>query len=211
MTDFSTNETCDFTRMKKMREGGYFESDGSVPMPEFTGPSEIEQLKDKLKVMGYAGITPEQIEKKIEYWRRKVAEFGAIYNETTRILDAPPHARKYAQTNLFCNKQCQRMTQHGQVGTYANTGRPVFHCNICCACHLCIERLAGSERLYRAVNGIGDKLAAWEAGGGTVISPTFCTECGAMLRCSVCVSNGPGGYCRGCGQKGCAIEGCDAS
>ena len=210
MTDFSTDETCDFTRLKKMREAGYFESEGSVPMPEFTGPSEIEQLKAKIKDIGYGGVTIEQIERKIDYWQRRVADWEAIRGEDTRILDAPSHARKFAQTTMFCAKACHRLTQHGQVSTY-NTGAPVFHCNICCACHLCCARLAGSERLYEAVNDIGNKLAAWEAAGGTVSSPTFCTECGAMLRCSVCAGDGPGGYCRGCGQKGCAIEGCDAS
>jgi len=168
VADFGVDELRDLTRLKKMREGGYFESNGSVPMPEIVADGNRGALRDLRQ------------------------------------------ARTYAHTSMFCNKQCQRMTQHGMVATY-DTGDPVFHCNICCACHLCCARLAGSERLYEAVNDIGDKLAAWEAEGGTVSSPTFCTECGAMLRCSVCVGDGPGGYCRGCGQKGCSVEGCDAS
>ena len=174
MSDFGTDELSALTRLKRMREGGYFESEGSVPMPEIVADGDREALRDLV---------------------------------TNRRV---PASLKFAQTSLFCTKACQRMTQHGMVATY-DTGDPVFHCNICCACHLCCARLAGSERLYEAVNDIGDKLAAWEAEGGTVSSPTFCTECGAMLRCSVCVGDGPGGYCWGCGQKGCAVEGCDAS
>jgi len=203
MSDFGTDELKDFTRLKRMREGGYFESDGSVPMPEFTGPNEIEQLITKIKDMGMGGITRKQVESRLEYWQGQVAQREAVHK-------AHFGERKYAQTSMFC-VNCNRLTQHGQVGTYENTGRPVFHCNICCTCHLCIERLSGSQRLYEAVNNIGDKLAAWEAGGGTVPSPTFCTGCGAMMRCSVCNSVGTGAYCRGCGQKNCAIEGCDGA
>ncbi|KKL59208.1 hypothetical protein LCGC14_2217640, partial [marine sediment metagenome] len=32
MADFGVDELRDLTRLKKMREGGYFESEGSVPM-----------------------------------------------------------------------------------------------------------------------------------------------------------------------------------
>ncbi|KKL53366.1 hypothetical protein LCGC14_2276150 [marine sediment metagenome] len=178
MTEFGADEIRDFTKLKRLREAGYFESEGSVPMPEIVADGGESALRDLLR--------------------------------ERRVPVAPDRARKYAQTNMFCTN-CDRLTQHGQVATYENTGQPVFHCNICCKCHLCLERLSGAQRLYEAVNSVGDKLAAWEAGGGAVSSPTFCTDCGAMLRCSVCVSTGPGGYCRGCGQKGCAIEGCDAS
>lgn len=180
MADFGTDELRDLTRLKKMREGGYFESEGSVPMPEIVADGEEPALADLLAA------------------RRPVHKFD--YRDTERRALQSYGAQRAAQTNLFCNKQCQRLTQHGQVATY-NTGEPVFHCNICCSCHLCVERLAGSDRLYRAVNNIGNNLAAWEARGGTVSSPTFCTGCGAMLRCSVCDSTGPGSYCRDCGQK----------
>ncbi|KKL84584.1 hypothetical protein LCGC14_1963210 [marine sediment metagenome] len=190
MTEFSADEIRDFTKLKRLREAGYFESEGSVPMPEIITDGEEPALADLLDA------------------RRPVYEFD--YRDAERRALQSQGARRAAQTTMFCAKACQRMTQHGMVATY-DTGDPVFHCNICCACHLCCARLAGSERLYEAVNDIGDKLAAWEAEGGTVSSPTFCTECGAMLRCSVCVGDGPGGYCRGCGQKGCAVEGCDAS
>ncbi len=178
MTEFAADELRDFIRMRDMRAAGYYESEGSVPMPEIVADGGESALRDLLR--------------------------------ERRVPVAPDRARKHAQTNIFCTN-CDRLTQHGQVATYANTGQPVFHCNICCTCHLCIERLSGSQRLYEAVNNIGDKLADWEAGSGTVPSPAFCTGCGAMLRCSVCSGAGAGGYCRGCGQKGCAIEGCDAS
>ena len=179
MADFGVDELRDLTRLKKMREGGYFESNGSVPMPEIVADGGESALRDLMTAR--------------------------------RVPVEPVGAHTFAQTNMFCNSQCQRLTQHGRVGSYADTSRPVFHCNICCTCHLCIERLSGSQRLYEAVNNIGDKLAAWEAGGGTVPSPTFCTGCGAMMRCSVCNSMGTGAYCRGCGQKNCAIEGCDGA
>ena len=205
MAEFAADEIRDFTKLKRLREAGYFESEGSVPMPEFTGPTEIEQLITKIKDMGMGGITREQVERRLEYWQSQVAQREAAH-------EALPHVRKYAQTNMFCTN-CDRLTQHGQVATYENTGQPVFHCNFCCKCHLCLERPNGAQGLYEAVNSVGDKLAAWESryAAATPVNPTFCTDCGAMLRCSVCRSAGPGGYCRGCGQKGCAIEGCDAS
>ena len=160
MADFGTDELSALTRLKRMREGGYFESEGSVPMPEIVADGDREALRDLV---------------------------------TNRRV---PASLKFAQTSLFCTKACQRMTQHGMVATYA-TGDPVFHCNICCACHLCRESLSGAQRLYEAVNDIGDKLAAAEVPD----NPTFCEDCGAMLRCTVCVGSGPGGYCSRCGQR----------
>lgn len=179
MTEFGADEIRDFTKLKRLREAGYFESEGSVPMPEIVadgGESALLDLLDDRRGLGYGAETGHR-------------------------------ARKHAQTNMFCTKKCQRLTQHGQVATYENTNQPVFHCNICCACHLCLERLSmspeGSQRLYEAVNGIGNKLAAWEGqyAAESPDNPTFCADCGAMLRCTVCVSSGPGGYCSNCGQK----------
>ena len=169
MADFGTDELHDLTRLKKMREGGYFESEGSVPMPEIVADGGEEALQDLLSA-------------------RRVPTQGH-------------HARKHAHTNMFCTN-CDRMTQHGQVATYENTSQPVFHCNLCCKCHLCLERPSGAQRLYNAVNSIGNKLAAWEGRrAADTDDHTFCIDCGAMLRCSVCESTGPGSYCRDCGQK----------
>ena len=163
MSDFGADEIRDFTKLKRLREAGYFESKGSVPIPEIVADGEGPD----------DGWLP----------GRRVAT----------------HARKYAHTNMFCTN-CDRMTQHGQVATYENTGQPVFHCNICCKCHLCLERPNGAQRLYNAVNSVGDKLAAWEE-RSAADDHTFCIDCGAMLRCGVCTGTGPGSYCRDCGQK----------
>ena len=175
MTEFGADEIRDFTKLKRLREAGYYESEGSVPMPEIVADGEKEALHD--------------------------------------LLDAriAPHARKYVHTTLDCF-HCQRSTVHRQVATF-NTGNPVFHCATCCKCHLCLESPEGAQRLYEAVNGIGDKLSAWEQGRPIEASPSpiFCKNCGAMFRCSVCCGTGPGTYCRGCGQKDCKIVGCDAS
>ena len=40
MTDFGADELRDFMRLRRMREGGYFESEGSVPMPEIVADGE---------------------------------------------------------------------------------------------------------------------------------------------------------------------------
>jgi len=195
MTEFGADEIRDFTKLKRLREAGYFQSEGSVPMPEFTGPTEIEQLITKIKDMGMGGITREQVERRLEYWQSQVAQREAAH-------EALPHTRKYAQTNMFCTN-CDRLTQHGQVATYENTGQPVFHCNFCCKCHLCVARLSGAQRLYEAVNDVGESLAATEVPDNPTTFPTFCSDCGAMLRCSVCESTGSGNYCQGCGKKNC--------
>ena len=191
MSDFGVDELDALTRLKKMREGGYFESEGSVPMPEIVADGEEPALADLLGS------------------RRPVHEFD--YRDTERRA-----LQSYgAQTSLFCTKACQRMTQHGMVATYA-TGDPVFHCNICCACRLCCARLSGAQRLYEAVNDVGDTLAAGTeeqfdavraandakmAAAEVPDNPSFCTDCGAMLRCTVCTGMGPGGYCQTCGGK----------
>lgn len=160
MTEFGADEIRDFTKLKRLREAGYFESEGSVPMPEIVADGGEGALQDLLSARSH-------------------------------------HARTYAHTNMFCTN-CDRMTQHGQVATYENTGQPVFHCNFCCKCHPCLERHGGAQRLYNAVN---NEPAAWERPVADTDDHTFCIDCGALLRCSVCESTGPGNYCRDCGQK----------
>ena len=164
MVNFTSGEIANLLRMKAMREGGYYETDGSVPVPEIAADGEGPD----------------------DGW-----------------LPKPTYGYEY--TTLFC-ANCSRETQHGQVAVFENTGEPVFHCNICCACHLCLERLSmslrGSQLLYEAVKDVGNKLVAWEGLPTTIpANPTFCTDCGAMLRCSVCMGEGPGGCCQTCGQK----------
>ena len=181
MSEFDADEIRDFTKLKRLREAGYFQSNGSVPMPEIMADGEGPDDGWLGSSTDFGGMTIEAADRRQHQWERTA------------------HARKYAHTNMFCTN-CDRLTQHGQVATYEVTGQPVFHCNFCCKCHLCLERPNGAQRLYDAVNDIGSKLATWE-GRSAADDHTFCIDCGAMLRCSVCAETGPGSYCRDCGQK----------
>ncbi|KKK49403.1 hypothetical protein LCGC14_3135410, partial [marine sediment metagenome] len=49
MTEFGADEIRDLTRLKNMREGGYFESEGSVPMPEIVADGGESALRDLLR------------------------------------------------------------------------------------------------------------------------------------------------------------------
>lgn len=105
----------------------------------------------------------------------------------------PPPVPIAQNTTMFC-RFCQRGTVHGAVATY-NTGNPVYHCTACCKCHLCYMSPAGQEKLHNAVMETGSKMAPPPE------NPTFCEDCGAMLRCGTCLHSGPGGHCQQCGQK----------
>lgn len=191
MAEFEAGELEDFTRMRDMRDAGYYEAEGSVPMPDIEADGEGPDDGWLGSATDFRGMTIEAADRRQAEWERAQS---ALSEHTT----------------MDCF-HCLRYTVHRQVSTFINTGNPVFHCTICCHCHLCLENPEGAQRLYEAVNDIGNKLAAMEQGRPIEApsSPTFCAACGAMFRCSVCQGTGPGTYCRGCGQKDCKIVGCD--
>ena len=165
MAEFTPDQIRDWQRMRDMRNAGYYESEGSETMPEFTGPSDIDREIADLKT--------------------KAIGMGLIGEHTTRQGERV--------INMGCF-HCRRITLHRTVAVN-DVGNPVRHCTVCCTCHLCYMSPDGQERLHQAVMETGSKLSPPPE------NPMYCEDCGAMLRCGVCMTSGPGGYCGTCGQR----------
>jgi len=150
LAEFTPDQIRDWQRMRDMRNAGYYESEGSEPMPVIVADGGEEALHDLLR-------------------------------------------ERSDNTSTGCF-HCRRITVHRTVAVN-DVGNPVRHCTVCCTCHLCYMSPDGQERLHQAVMETGSNLSPPPE------NPTYCEDCGAMLRCGVCMTSGPGGYCGTCGQR----------
>lgn len=167
--------------MKRARENYYWATDKRVPVPEIEadgeGPDDgwLRAAEEYARPMSCQPRSPSYSERNP--------------NPGGNTATAHGMAAQQYDTTLPCHN-CEQPTVHHSYGF----GYPVWHCNLCCTCDLCIARCEATLRRH-ATQDVGFN-AQHEAGG-----VLFCRRCGAMLRCSVCNGTGPGGHCPTCGKK----------
>ena len=183
--------------LKRAREAGYFDEEPTEKMPEVTadghGPDD-----------GWLREPPPERHPGAHNSYGSVRGTPVLPREAPRPLPLQPRQ--------WCGN-CEEETRHLTFGI----GTPIWHCTVCCTCDWCMQtvehqvnrsveseeaqrRMSDLERIdhwEQVVHGRKSLLDAVDAAGDM----SFCTKCGAGLRCGVCHGEGTGDYCELCGKK----------
>jgi len=177
--------------LKRAREAGYFDEEPTEKMPEVMadgyGPDD-----------GWLKEPPPDSTNAAEVYK------GQGFGGTPVLPRDAPDPHPASPSSQWCGT-CEKKTRHVTYGI----GTPTWHCAICCICDWCMAQLggqvvtdlSGEPRLKTRTSEQVEKGREALLKAVTDDSLSFCTKCGAGLRCGVCHGEGTGDYCELCGKK----------